>query len=78
MTIRISEEAEARVIEEARRQGVSVEALIESLINERLGNDGSAPGATGAALLKVLQASPYPEIDLTPRRERLPVRDVVI
>jgi len=69
MTIHISEQAEARVIEEA---------LIEKLINEGIGNGGPSPAATGAALLEVLQASPYPDIDLTPQRERLPVRDVVI
>jgi prevent-host-death family protein len=31
---------------------------------------------TGAALLAALQASPYRDTDLEPRRERLPVRDV--
>jgi hypothetical protein len=31
---------------------------------------------TGAALIAVVQESPYREIDLEPRRERLPVRDV--
>ncbi len=78
MTIHISEQIEARVIEEARRQGISAEALVERLINERLGNGGPSPAATGAALLEALQASPYPETDLTPERERLPVRDVAI
>jgi prevent-host-death family protein len=31
---------------------------------------------TGAALIAALQKSPYREIDIEPRRERLPVRDV--
>jgi prevent-host-death family protein len=31
---------------------------------------------TGAALIAALQESPYREIDLEPRRDRLPVRDV--
>jgi len=31
---------------------------------------------TGAALIVALQASPYRDIDIEPRRERLPVRDV--
>jgi prevent-host-death family protein len=31
---------------------------------------------SGAALVAALQASPYRDIDLEPRRERLPVRDV--
>jgi prevent-host-death family protein len=30
---------------------------------------------TGASLVAALQASPYREIDLEPRRSRLPVRD---
>ena len=77
-TIHISEKAEARVTEEARRQGISVEALIEKLINEHIG-EGCPPSAAagGRALLEALQASPYPDIDLTPQRQRLPVRDVV-
>ena len=36
-------------------------------------------GETGAVILKALQASPYPEIDLTPPRVLLTnVRDVVL
>jgi prevent-host-death family protein len=31
---------------------------------------------TGAALIAALEASPYRDIDIEPRRERLPVRDV--
>ena len=33
---------------------------------------------TGAALVEAMQASPYREIDIEPRRERLPVRDVAL
>jgi hypothetical protein len=35
MSIEISHETEARITDEARRQGVSVEALLERLISER-------------------------------------------
>lgn len=31
---------------------------------------------TGAALVEAMQASPYREIDIEPRRERFPVRGV--
>jgi len=31
---------------------------------------------TGAALVEAMQASPYREIDIEPRRERFSVRDV--
>jgi prevent-host-death family protein len=33
---------------------------------------------TGASLVAALQASPYREIDLEPRRSRLPVRDTTL
>jgi hypothetical protein len=35
MSIEVSRETEARITEEARRQGISVEALLERLIGER-------------------------------------------
>jgi len=35
MSIDISHKTEARIIDEARRQGVSVEALLERLMSER-------------------------------------------
>ncbi len=39
----------------------------------------SAPtNETGAVVLAALQARPYPDIDLTPPRVRLNIRDVVL
>ncbi len=39
--------------------------------------DAPAPGdLTGAALIAVLQASPYRDTDIEPLREKLPVRGV--
>jgi hypothetical protein len=35
MTIEISRQTEARLADEARRQGISVESLLEQFINER-------------------------------------------
>lgn len=35
MSLKISHEIEARITEEARRQGISVEALLERLVSER-------------------------------------------
>jgi hypothetical protein len=35
MSIEVSHETEARLTDEARRQGISVDALLERLINER-------------------------------------------
>lgn len=40
MTIDISAEVEARLIDEARKQGTSVEKLLEQLVSERLGTTG--------------------------------------
>jgi hypothetical protein len=34
------------------------------------------PPHTGTVLIAALQESPYREIDIEPRRERLPVRDM--
>ncbi len=33
---------------------------------------------TGAALIAAMQASPYRDVDIEPKRSRLPVRDVVL
>jgi hypothetical protein len=61
------------------------DALMQALKSSPLPAEpsaGSATGAsssTGAVVLAALQASPYPEIDLTPPRVRLDnVRDVVL
>ena len=35
MSIKVSHETEARIANEARRQGISVDALLEQLMNER-------------------------------------------
>ena len=60
------------------------DALIQALKSSPLPSEPSAGSArdassTGAVVLAALQASPYPEIDLTPPRVRLDnVRDVVL
>jgi hypothetical protein len=43
MSIEISRETEARLIDEAQRRGISVEALLQQLIDER----GATTHATG-------------------------------
>ncbi len=75
MSIHISGRNEAQLTEEALRQGVSVDALIERLMNERA-PVSPAVGLTGAVILAALQASPCRDVDLTPERYPLPVRDV--
>jgi len=56
MSITISQQLEARLIEEARRQGISVDALLERLISERVA--GSNPGSTTPPELPILHLGP--------------------
>jgi len=77
MSLHTSPHNEARLTEEAQRQGVSVDALIERLMNERAA-PSLASGLTGAVILAVLQASPYRDVDLMPERYPLPMRDVAL
>jgi hypothetical protein len=52
--------------------------LLEQAL-DALDEKSPAPAeATGAVVLAALQARPYPDIDLTPPRVRLHVRDVVL
>jgi hypothetical protein len=41
MSLTISEHTESRLSEEARRHGLSIEALLEQLIDERAGGKGA-------------------------------------
>jgi hypothetical protein len=36
MSIEVSQETETRIVDEARRQGISVDALLERLMSERV------------------------------------------
>ena len=72
MSLHISEQNEARLTEEAQQQGISVDTLIERLMNEHAPTV-PLPGLTGSVVLAALQASPYPEIDLVPPRVRLSI-----
>ena len=53
---------------------------LDALEEKRPGPGPAESGDSGAALLAVLQDSPYPEIDLAPPRDRVPVqvRDIVL
>lgn len=54
MSIEVSHETEARLTDEARRQGVSVDALLERLLRERGGAPQAAGGSGPAGKLPVL------------------------
>jgi hypothetical protein len=49
MSIEVSHETEARITDEARRQGVSVDALLERLMTERAAAAAPVAGRNGAA-----------------------------
>ena len=78
MGLNISAEIEARLMEEAQREGIGVESLLDQMIESRAAARRLPADATGAALLAVLQACPYPEVEIAPTRVPLPVRDVVL
>jgi hypothetical protein len=87
MTIEIqAPELEALILERMQLGAFPTveEALLQALKSSPLPSEpsaGSAPSAssTGAVVLAALQASPYPEVDLTPPRVRLGnVREVAL
>jgi len=57
MSLEISNETEARIIGEARRHGISVDALLDRLMNERA-TITPASGAASQPELPVLQMGP--------------------
>lgn len=78
MTIEIHKpELEALIRERMKSGGFqSVEdVLIEALKSSLPKEEEEVSAKTGADLVAVMQASPYKEIDLEPRRDRMPVRD---
>ena len=62
MSIEISRETEIRLTGEARRQGVSVDVLLERLINE-LGATAPATGTGSIAELPTLHLGPMGALD---------------
>jgi Arc/MetJ-type ribon-helix-helix transcriptional regulator len=63
-------ELERRVLERIQ-SGLfhDVDELLEKALDALEKRTPAPSAATGASLLAVLQASPYPEIDLAPRRK---------
>jgi hypothetical protein len=57
MSLEISRETEIRLVDEARRQGVSVDVLLERLIGE-LGTAAEATGTGSMAELPALHLGP--------------------
>jgi hypothetical protein len=57
MSLIVSEQTEARISEEARKQGISVDALLQRLIDQRATN-GSAVSEAPAPELPLLHLGP--------------------
>ena len=81
MEVDFSPELEHRLAQSAAQQGRKPEELVRAVVSRYLarGHDAAGDGIlTGAALIEAMQASPYKELELEPRRERMPVRDAVL
>jgi hypothetical protein len=85
MEVHITPELEAKLTYSAARQGQNPDELVQDVLTRYF--EEAAPlmevgqrlnGRSGAALIEAMQASPYKDVDLEPRRDRLPVRDAVL
>ena len=74
MEVHLTPELEAKLTHSAAEQGRNPDDLMQDVLTRYFEEEG----ASGAALVEVMQASPYKDIDLQPRRDRLPVRDAVL
>jgi hypothetical protein len=85
MEVHLTAELEAKLTHSAAQQGRNPDELVHDLLMRYF--EGAPPfaeggrqlhGRSGTALIEAMQASPYKDVDLQPRRERLPVRDAVL
>jgi hypothetical protein len=67
-------ELERRVQEGIQSGRLHVDELLPKAL-DALSEKEAAGAQSGAAIVDVMQSSPYKEIDLEPRRDHLPVRD---
>src|SRR5260370_4432845 len=80
ITLPLQPQEEARLLALARAKGVSPEVIVRDALEEILADAALAPDTSlnGAALVAVMQASPYKVGDLESRHDRLPVRDLAL
>ncbi|HXN47089.1 MAG TPA: hypothetical protein VN893_10645 [Bryobacteraceae bacterium] len=64
MSIEVSRETAARVMDEARRQGISVDALLERLMSERGGTAQVAGGAPELPIWHLGEVGPLHRRDI--------------
>jgi hypothetical protein len=75
ITLPLQPQEEARLLALAQAKGLSPEVIVRVALDRFLADPSDSP-ATGAALVAAMQASPYKEVDLEPRRDPMSVRDV--
>ncbi len=68
---RVNAEIQSRHLHDA-------DELLDQALDALAEKSPAPANETGAVVLAALQARPYPDIDLTPPRVRLNVRDVVL
>jgi hypothetical protein len=74
---------EAKLVAIAQARGLTAEALLTEALEQLLGDASQAPAHESSgtvmesALVAAMQASPYKEIILEPRRDPMPTRDVI-
>ncbi len=83
INLQLAPDQEAKLAAIAQARGLTAEALLKEMLEECLGDTSPAaanePPETmmGSALVAAMQASPYKEIILEPRRDPMPTRDVI-
>ena len=79
MNIEIHQPELARRVLEGIQSGRfhDVDELLTKALDALSEKEAARP-QSGAALVAAMQASPYKEIDLQPRSDRLPVRDALL
>jgi hypothetical protein len=81
MELHVTGELETRLTHSAAKQGRSPDDLVKDVLTRYFEEEANGVGThrkSGAALVEAMQSSPYKDIDLQPKRERMPVRDAVL
>jgi hypothetical protein len=74
MEVHFTPELESKLTNFAAQQGRNPDELVQDVLTRYFKEEA----ASGAALVEAMQSSPYKDIDLEPKRDRLPVRDAVL
>ena len=85
MEVHFTPELEAKLTHSAAQQGRNPDELVQRVLMRYFEEEASfveagqcLHGRSGAALIEAMHASPYKDVDLQTRCDRLPVRDTVL